>query len=181
VWSVGYAACQSFDWRMFLFVGSMAAVSGLLAGLRPAIHATRIDVNGTLRESGRGFAGAVGGNRIRNALVVTQTAGSVVVLIMAGLFLRSLQRAERADLGFHPEHLLNLMDVHELGYDEQRGANFYRELSNRIRALPGVQSAAFAYSAPMGYYSAGRNPLWSESQRGLPASKVASVRFNKAE
>jgi predicted permease len=101
---------------------------------------------------------------------------------MAGLFLRSLQHAQEADLGFKPEHVLNLtMDVHELGYDEQRGANFYRELGNRVRALPGVDSAAFAYSVPMGYYGAGRNPLWTESQRGVPASQVPSVGFNKVD
>ncbi len=171
---------QPFDWRMFLFVGLVAAASGLLAGLVPAFRAARIDLNDTLRESGRGLTGGAAHNRIRNFLVVAQAAGSLVVLIMAGLFLRSLQRAEKADLGFKPEHLLIFtMDVQELGYDEPRGANFYRELGGRVRALPGVESAAFAYSVPMGYYSSGRNPLWSETQRGLPVSEVASVRFNK--
>jgi hypothetical protein len=154
----------------------------LLAGLVPAFRATRIDLNETLRESGRSLTGGATHNRIRKVLVVAQAAGSLVVLIMAGLFLRSLQRAEKADLGFKPEHLLNLtMDVHELGYDEQRGANFYRELGSRVRALPGVESAAFAYSVPMGYYSSGRNALWNESQRGLLASKVPAVRFNKVD
>jgi len=113
---------------------------------------------------------------------VAQTAGSLVVLIMAGLFLRSLQHAQKTDLGFKPDHLLNLtMDVHELGYDEQRGTNFYRELGSRVRALPGVESAAFAYSVPMGYYTAGRNPLWNESQHGVPASQVPAVGFNKVD
>lgn len=171
---------QPFDWHMFLFVGLVAAASGLLAGLVPAFRATRTDPNDTLRESGRGLTGGAGHSRIRSVLVVAQTAGSLVVLIMAGLFMRSLQRAERADLGFKPDHLVNFtVDVHELGYDEQRGANFFRELGSRVRALPGVESAAFAYSVPMGYYSSGRSPLWNESQRGLPASKVAAVRFNK--
>ena len=163
---------QPFDWRMFLFVGSVAAASGLLAGLVPAFRATRIDLNDTLRESGRSLTGGIAHNRVRSVLVVAQAAGSLIVLIMAGLFLRSLQHAEKADLGFKPENVLNLtMDVQELGFDEQRGANFYRQLGSRVRALPGVESAAFAYSVPMGYYSAGRNPLWNESQRGLPASK----------
>ena len=173
---------QPFDWRMFLFVGSVAVASGLLAGLVPAFRAMRIDLNDTLRETGRSLTGGVAHNRIRSILVVAQAAGSLVVLIMAGLFLRSLQRAQKADLGFKPEHVLNLtMDVQELGYDAQRGENFYRELGSRVRALPGVESAAFAYSVPMGYYSSGRNPLWNESQRGLPASEVPSVRFNKVD
>jgi predicted permease len=173
---------QPFDWRMFLFVGLVAAASGLLAGLLPALRATRIDLNDTLRESGRSLTSGAAHNRIRNVLVVAQAAGSLVVLIMAGLFLHSLQRAEKADLGFKPEHVLNLtMDVQELGYDEQRGASFYRQLGSRVRALPGVHSAAFAYSVPMGYYSSGRNALWNESQRGLPASEVPAVRFNKVD
>jgi predicted permease len=173
---------QPFDWRMFLFVASLAVVSGPLAGLVPAWRATRIDLNETLRESGRSLTGGMAHNRLRSALVVAQTAGSLVVLIMAGLFLRSLQHAQKADLGFKPEHVLNLtMDMHELGYDEQRGANFYRELGSRVRALPGVDSAAFAFSVPMGYYGAGRNPLWNESQSGVPASQVPSVGFNKVD
>jgi len=151
---------QSFDWHMFVFVGALAAASGLLAGVVPAWRATRIDLNDALREGGRSSTGGTGHNRVRSILVVAQTAGSLVVLIMAGLFLRSLQQAQKADLGFKPEHVLNLtMDVHELGYDEPRGMNFYRELGSRVRALPGIDSAAFAYSVPMGYYTAGRNPL----------------------
>jgi predicted permease len=173
---------QPFDWRMFLFVGSLAAISGLLAGLVPAWRATRVDLNDTMREGGRSVTGGTAHNRVRIILVVAQTAGSLVVLIMAGLFLRSLQHAQKVDLGFRPEHLLNLtMDVHELGYDEQRGTNFYRELGSRVRALPGVESAAFAYSVPMGYYTAGRNPLWNESQHGAPASQVPTVGFNKVD
>jgi predicted permease len=173
---------QSFDWHMFLFVGALAAASGLLAGVVPAWRATRIDLNDALRESGRSNTGGAGHNRVRSFLVVAQTAGSLVVLIMAGLFLRSLQQAQKADLGFKPEHVLNLtMDVHELGYDEPRGMNFYRELGSRVRALPGIDSAAFAYSVPMGYYTAGRNPLWNESQHGVPASQVPTVGFNKVD
>jgi predicted permease len=173
---------QPFDWRMFLFVGSLAAASGLLAGLLPAFRATRIDLNDTLREGGRSLTGGVAHNRIRNVLVVAQAAGSLVVLIMASLFLRSLLQAQKTDLGFKPEHLLSLaMDVQELGYDEHRGANFYREVANRVRALPGVDSASFAYSVPLGYYSSGLNSLWNESQRGMPASQVPSVRFNKVD
>src|SRR3984885_10957649 len=173
---------QTFDWHMFLFVGALAAASGLLAGVVPAWRATRIDLNDALRESGRSNTGGAGRNRVRSILVVAQTAGSLVVLIMAGLFLRSLQQAQKADLGFKPEHVLNLtMDVHELGYDEPRGMNFYRELGSRVRALPGIDSAAFAYSVPMGYYTAGRNPLWNESQHGGPPSQGPTGGFNKVD
>ena len=70
---------------------------------------------------------------------------------MAGLFLRSLQHLEKATPGFIPDHVLNLtMDVNQLGYDPNRGANFYRQVGERIRALAGVESASFAYSGPFG-------------------------------
>jgi predicted permease len=91
-----------FDWRVFLFVGSVAIACGLLAGLVPAWRASRMSLNETLRESGRNATGGAGHNRIRNFLVVAQAAGSLVVLIMAGLFLRSLQHLEKATPGFYP-------------------------------------------------------------------------------
>src|ERR1700693_5406505 len=104
---------------MFLFVCTLAVASGLLAGVVPAWRATPVDLNETLRESGRSLTGGIAHNRLHSVLVVAQTAGSLVVLIMAALFLRSLPHAQKADLGFKPEHLLNLtMAVHVLGYDE---------------------------------------------------------------
>jgi predicted permease len=168
-----------FDWRMFAYVASIAIAAGLLAGLTPAWRASRMDLNVTLHESGRSSTSGAGQNRLRSILVVAQAAGSLVVLIMAGLFLRSLERAHKMDLGFKPEHVFNFtMDVSELGYDEQRGANFYREARERVRNLPGVESASFAYSIPLGYYSHGA-PTWKSGQEGLPESEVPRIGYNE--
>jgi predicted permease len=83
--------------------------------------------------------------------VVAQVGGSLVLLIVAGLFARSLMRAQRANLGFEPDHVLNVtLDPKEVGYDEARTKNFYRDLEARVRALPGVQTASLAFSVPMG-------------------------------
>jgi predicted permease len=170
-----------FDWRVFLFVASVALACGLLAGLAPAWRASRLSLNETLRESGRSVTDGAGRNRIRNFLVVAQAAGSLVVLILAGLFLRSLQHAEKATLGFNPDHVLNLtMDVNQLGYDQNRGANFYRQVGERIRSLPGVESASFAYSVPFGYFSQWDN-VWKEGQEGLPESQVPRLPHNKID
>jgi predicted permease len=167
-----------FDWRVFLFVASVALACGLFAGLAPAWRASRTSLNETLSESGRSLTGGAGHNRIRNFLVVAQAAGSLVVLIMAGLFLRSLQHAEKMTLGFNSDHVLNLtMDVSQLGYDENRGASFYRQLGERIRALPGVESASFAYSVPFGYYSLWEN-VWKEGQEGMLESQVPRLPHN---
>jgi hypothetical protein len=77
----------------------------------------------------------------RNALVVSQVAGSLVLLIAAGLFIRTLDKAQKINLGFNPDHVLNLsVDVEQAGYKEPRGREFFRELDTRLRVLPGVES-----------------------------------------
>src|ERR1700720_1373249 len=81
------------------YVASIAIAAGLLAGFVPAWRASRLDLNEILRESGRSLTGGAGHTRIRNALVIAQAAGSLVVLIIAALFLRSLERAQKLDIG----------------------------------------------------------------------------------
>ena len=96
---------------------------------------------------------AGGRQRLRGALVVGQVAVSLVLLVAAALFVRSVQSARAVDLGFDPSHVLNLsMDVSQLGVDEVHGRSFYRELESRVRALPGVETVSYAYSTPFGYY-----------------------------
>ena len=171
----------AFDWRVFMYVAGVALAAGVLAGLAPAWRASKMSLNDTLRESGRSLTGSAGHNRIRNSLVAAQAAGSLVVLIVAGLFLRSLERAEKMDLGFKPDHVLNLtMDVQQLGYDEPRGTNLYRQILERTRALPGVDAATLAFSSPFGYYS-DWGEVWKEGQEGLPESQVPRFPHNKID
>jgi predicted permease len=147
----------TFDWRVFGYVAAVATAAGILAGLAPALRASRTNLNETLRESGRGLIGE-GGRRhiLRNSLVVAQIAGSIIVLVSAGLFVRSLRNAESVDLGYDPHNMLNLcLNPDLVNYDRPRGEAFYRELLRRVKALPGVESASFAYSVPLSYYSAG--------------------------
>ena len=167
------------DWRVFLFVGSIALACGVFAGVVPAWRATRMDLNETLRDGGRSNTGGADHNRVRNFLVMAQAAGSLVVLIMAGLFMRSLQRTEKMELGFDPEHVLNMtMDVKELGYDEKRGSTFYRQLGERVRGIPGIESASFATSAPFGY-STTWDAVWKEGQEGVLESQVPRLPHNQ--
>jgi predicted permease len=143
-----------FDWRVFAYIAAIALGTGLFVGLVPALRAARADLNEVLREGGRSMAEGTGRHRLRSLLVVSQVAVSLILLIAAGLFVRSVQRAQSVDLGFDPRHVLTLsMDVSQLGVDEAHGRAFYREVESRARRLPGVESVTFAYSVPFGYYN----------------------------
>jgi predicted permease len=142
------------DWRVLAYALTAALSTGVVVGLWPALRVARSHVNATLREGGRSGSAGVARHRLRGALVAAQMAGSLVLLIVAGLFVRSLERAQRMYLGFEPDHILNVvLDPSEVGYDQARATNFYRQLEDRFRALPGVQSVSMAYSVPMGNYS----------------------------
>ena len=119
-------------------------------GLWPALRASRADLNSILQGGPSETAGK-GRHRLRSVLVVAQVAGSLLLLIIAGLFVRSLRHAETMYLGFDPDHVLNVsVNPQGIGYDEARSNEFYRQLEARARALPGVQSVSLAYGVPMG-------------------------------
>jgi len=144
----------SFDWKVFAYAFAAALFTGIFVGLWPAFRASRADLNGILQEGGRSDSGGAGRHRVRNLLVVAQVAVSLMLLIIAGLFARSIQHAGSMQLGFDPAGVLNVtMDPHEIGYDQARATEFYRRLKTRVLALPGVQSASFAYGVPMGNLS----------------------------
>lgn len=141
----------SFDWHVFAYSFAAAMFAGIFIGIWPALRASRADLNSMLQEGGRSDTGGGKRHRFRSALVMAQVAGSLMLLVIAGLFVRSLRNAEGMYLGFDPDHLLNMsMDPHQIGYDEARIKEFYRQLEARARAVPGVQSVSFAFGVPMG-------------------------------
>jgi putative ABC transport system permease protein len=140
----------SLDWHVFAYSFAATLFSGIFVGLWPALRASRADLNTILQEGGRSDSAGSGRNRLRGALVVAQVAGSLMLLVIAGLFVRSLRHAETMYVGFDPDHMLTLsMDPQQIGYDQARTADFYRQLEARAGALPGVQSASLAYGVPM--------------------------------
>jgi len=140
-----------FDWRVFSFALAIALVTGLVVGLAPAWRAARADFNQVLHEGSRGILGS-GKSRLRSALVVAQVAVSLMLLVVAGLFVRSAQNAEHGYLGFDPHNVLNLtMETRTIGFDVPRSQQFFHEMEERARTLPGVQSVSVASSIPMGY------------------------------
>ena len=171
----------STDWRVFSYLVAVALFTGIAVGVWPALRASRADVNTVLREGGRSDSAGASHHRVRNALVVAQLAGSLVLLIVAGLFVRSLVRLERIDLGFDPHGVLNVtVDPHGIGYDESRTKGFYRELEVRARSLPGVQSVALASSVPMGYFTDARS-VYVEGRPLAPGEQPPLVFFNRVD
>ena len=128
-----------FDWRVFTYALGATLMTGIVVGVTPAFRVSRTDVNTLLHRAGRNIVG--GKNRLRNSLVVAQVAGSLTLLIIAGLFLRSLKVAQRSDLGFDPHRVADIsMDPGEIGYDGVQGLAFYKTLLDRARSLPGVSA-----------------------------------------
>lgn len=171
----------SFDWRVFAYAMTAALLTGTLMGVWPALRAGRADMNGVLHGGGRSDTAGVGRHRVRSVLVVAQVGGSLVLLIFAGLFVRTLFRAQRAYLGFDPNNVLNLtLDPREVGYDEARTKSFYRNLEASVRALPGVQSASLASSVPMGNGNYGSS-IYIEGHTLAPGQQPPVVVYNRVD
>ncbi len=168
----------SFDWRVFSYATGAALITGLLVGIIPALRASRSNLIEVLNTSGR--AVAIGRHRFRSALVIAQVAGSLVLLIMAGLFARSLGKARNLNLGFDPSHLANLsFDPRGIGYTQQQGQLLSKQIVERARALPGVESAGIASNVPFGYYSSGESlevdGFTAKSEASSPYARTSAI------
>jgi len=131
------------------FTALVSIVASLLFGLAPAWQTARTDLAETLREGGRGAAGAAHSNRLRSGLVIAETAIGVVLLVGAGLLLRSFQQLIRVDPHFNPHYLLALdVNLPSSRYNDQQTVLFYDQLLAKLRALPGVDAASAAWPLP---------------------------------
>jgi len=140
-----------FDWRIFAYSFAAAFLTGIIVGIVPAIRISRGNLSSILHEGGRGLVG--GKNRLRSSLVVAQVAASLMLLVIAGLFARSLNKAQTTNLGFEARNVVDMsMDPTEIGYNDVQGRLFYKNLLERARTLPGVESASLTSSVPLGYF-----------------------------
>jgi predicted permease len=130
------------DWRVLGFVAGVSVLTALIFGLAPALRATRLDLAGAMKETSRSVTGAR--SLLARALLVVQVSLSLVLLIGAGLFLRTLDHLRRVDVGFNPHNLLMFNVNPQLNrYDAERTQQIYRQLEAELSALPGVRSMAF--------------------------------------
>jgi len=138
-----------FNQHVFVYALSLAIVAAAICGIIPALRASRGNLSNILHEGGRSSTGR--NQRTRTVLVAAQVGGSLALLIVAGLFVRSLRSAQHADLGFDPKDVLNVrLDPGEIGYTQTQGVEFYNQLLTRVRSLPAAQSASLAMTVPLG-------------------------------
>jgi len=138
------------DARVLLFTLGIALATGVLFGLAPAIQASRPDLVVELKEKTSAPTGSRSPLSLRNVLVAAQIALSLIALIGAGLFLRSLQNAQRINPGFDVERLATMsFDLGAQGYTEERGRQFQQRVLERAASVPGVQSATLASTVPL--------------------------------
>ena len=133
------------DLRILAFTASVSLLVGLLFGLAPAFRATRVDVSSTLKDTSRGVIGGGARISIGKALVISQVAISLLLLIGAGLFLRTLQNLQQVDLGYPREKLLLVrVDALAAGYQDAQRAAVFRALLDRFRSVPGVRGVTLS-------------------------------------
>jgi putative ABC transport system permease protein len=139
--------------RVLLFTFLLSLMTGVLFGLAPALSATSGSLFGALKEGGRAVAGGARGRLVRNALVLGEVAVALVLLVGAGLLLRSFARLRAVELGYRPQGVLTA----EIVLPDKKYAEpapqiaFTQELLDRLRAIPGVQSAGTVYPLPLGH------------------------------
>jgi len=144
------------DVPVLIFTAALALLAGILFGVVPALNATRVQLAYTLKEQGGAVLSAHSHARLRQALVISQVALTLLLVTGACGFVRSLYNLKNVDLGLQPAHVLQFSVAPQLnGYDEARSLALYRQLEDRVGALPGVQSL-----------SAAQEPLIADDDRG---------------
>jgi len=140
----------SLDSHVLAFTLAASAGAGVIFGLGPALQSSRADVQEALKETSRSATG--GRHRLRQTLVVVEVALTLVLLIGAGLLIRTFYRLQQVNPGFVDEHVLSFgVSLPELKYpDERQWLNFYQQVTQKLRALPGVQEVSITSRVPMG-------------------------------
>jgi macrolide transport system ATP-binding/permease protein len=160
------------DTRVLIFTSALSLLSGIAAGLAPALRATRPDLIAVVKDEGT--AGQTYARSwLRSGLAVTQVALCLVLLIPAGLLIRGLQRAFALDPGYDPKKLLDIGYSLELsGYDETRARQFNQELMSRLRSLPGAQAVTLG-RLPLGWRALATITL--PADRGAPERRFGNA------
>ncbi len=169
------------DWRILAFTIAVAFATGILFGLAPAIAATRVDITPALKES-RASAPRARGRRLglSQFLVVAQIALSLLLVLGAALFVRTLANLHAVDIGFNQENLLTFsLDASQAGYKDAALTAFYARMNERLRSLPGVRAATVSDMALVANWNHGTGVILpgapKQQGRGGPSTSYISV------
>jgi macrolide transport system ATP-binding/permease protein len=167
------------DWRVLALSAGVCLLATLLLGLVPAMQTGKIDLAGALKSDSAGVVGGAGRARVRSGLVLVQVSLSFLLLVGAGLLLQSLQNIRNTSPGFSTRGVLDTaVNLVAAGYDAQRALSFQDELLARVKALPGVESAAFARMTPLSYGSFSSAPIAVEGYQPPPEEQPI-VQYNE--
>jgi putative ABC transport system permease protein len=144
-------ATVNLNTAVLLFVAGVVALAAFIFGLAPALHSTKPDVQSELKEGGRTSSGGVAQNRLRGALAIAEISLALILLIGAGLMMKSLYRLLEVDPGFRPDRVLTMgMDLRTQQYSKDPAVlNFWQQVLDRVSALPGVEGAAVGTHIPL--------------------------------
>jgi predicted permease len=167
------------DWRVLALTAGVCLLSTSLFGLIPAAQASKIDLTSAMKSDSGGVVGSRGRAFVRSGLTLVQVSLSFVLLVGAGLLLKSLQGMRDVNPGFSTQGVLTTwVDLAGAGYDAQRGRNFQDELLNRIRTIPGVESATVSRVTPFSYRSYSSAPITFDGYETVPGEESV-VEYNE--
>jgi len=164
------------DWRVLAVSAGICIASTLLFALVPAIHASHVDLSNALKTEAGGVLSGSSRSRLRSALVVVQVSLSFVLLAGTGLLLQSLNKIRNASPGFSTDVVVSGVDLFAAGYNLERAKIFYTQLLDRVRALPGVESAALTRVYPFSYTDFSSAPIEVDGYQ-LPPNEQATVEY----
>jgi predicted permease len=167
----------SFDARVLGFTVALSLVTSLIFGLIPAIKASRTELNEILKVGGRGGTLGWSHNRMRSLLVISEIALSLVALVGAGLFVRSMQHAQQMNPGFEANNLFQVQfDLGTLRYDADHGQQFFRDVIERAKSVPGVANASVSSNGVFGGTILGT--IFREGEQADPNNRGTLVSFD---
>src|SRR6266436_5751475 len=167
------------DWRVLALSAGVCLIATLLLGLVPAMQTGNIDLAGALKAESAGVVGGGGRTWVRSSLVVVQVSLSFILLVGAGLLMQSLQKIRNTSPGFSTRNVLDTaVNLVPAGYDAPRAQSFQDELLQRVKTLPGVESAAFARMTPLSYGSYSSTPVAVDGYQP-PPEEQPTVQYNE--
>ena len=170
----------SFDSRVLFFTLAISVLTGFVFGIIPALKASNTDLNEVLKAGGRGGTMGWAHNRMRSLLVVSEIALALVALIGAGLFLRSMQKAQEINIGLESKNLFEYnFDLGALRYEPEHGQQFFRDALERVKSVPGVADATMSSNGILGGGNGGiSGTIFREGEQTDPNNRGTLVSFD---